>query len=55
MNENIPKKIFDTNYTLNPQNKDEHGIDLSLVKHVCELCNAIVYFDSNKDKSHIFI
>lgn len=48
------EKIFNDKYRINSLNKDGYGIGLSLVSHVCDLCNGIVVVDSEIDKGSCF-
>lgn len=43
--ENV-QKIFNNRFRINELNKDGYGIGLSLVRHVCDLCNGFVWVDS---------
>lgn len=48
------EKIFNDKYRINNLNKDGYGIGLSLVSHVCDLCNGMVIVDSEKGKGSCF-
>jgi len=47
-------KIFDPHFRVNELNKDGYGIGLSLVAHVCDLCEGIVWVDSVEGKGSTF-
>lgn len=47
-------EIFNHQYRVNELNKDGYGIGLSLVSHVCELCNGFVIVDSEEGKGSTF-
>lgn len=46
MNKKFIDSIFNNKYRINDLNKDGYGIGLSLVSHVCDLCNGIIVVDS---------
>jgi len=48
IDETMYEKIFDTHYRVRELNKDGYGIGLSLVEHVCDLCDGFVWLDSRK-------
>ncbi|MGG7078463.1 sensor histidine kinase [Clostridium sardiniense] len=54
MSEDKLNKIFDNRYRVNRLNKDGYGIGLSLVSHVCDLCDGYVWVDSNLGKGSVF-
>ncbi|MCC0728114.1 MULTISPECIES: sensor histidine kinase [unclassified Clostridioides] len=54
MNKYSMKKIFYDRYRINELNKDGYGIGLSLVKHVCNLCNGFVWVESEEGKGSTF-
>ncbi|WP_278599767.1 sensor histidine kinase [Clostridium tertium] len=47
-------KIFNDRYRINELNKDGYGIGLSLVKHVCNLCDGFIWVESEENKGSIF-
>lgn len=47
-------EIFCMNYRVNELNKNGHGIGLSLVNHVCDLCGGYAYVESEIDQGTIF-
>ncbi|EJP6471693.1 HAMP domain-containing histidine kinase [Clostridium botulinum] len=51
---NFMEKIFNNKYRINKLNKDGYGIGLSLVSHVCELCNGFVLVESEFRKGSCF-
>ena len=53
--EDVQKKIFDQSYRVNELNKDGYGIGLSLVMHVCKLCDGEIHCDSIPGKGSEFI
>lgn len=46
--------IFQNRYRVNELNKNGYGIGLSLVKHVCDLCNGFVWVSSTVGKGSNF-
>ncbi|MBW6410999.1 sensor histidine kinase [Clostridium weizhouense] len=54
MDKNFIEKIFNNKYRINDLNKDGYGIGLSLVSHVCDLCNGVVLVDSEINKGSCF-
>lgn len=46
--------IFENRYRINELNTDGYGIGLSLVKHVCNLCNGNVWLESKINEGSIF-
>ncbi|WP_375178685.1 sensor histidine kinase [Enterococcus rotai] len=46
--------IFDHNYRINGLKQDGYGIGLSVVSHVCDLCQGFVYVESKKDIGSTF-
>lgn len=54
MNKHHIDKIFYDRYRINELNKDGYGIGLSLVKHVCNLCNGFVWVESEENKGSTF-
>lgn len=48
------EKIFNNRYRINELNKDGYGIGLSLVKHVCNLCDGFIWVESEENKGSIF-
>ncbi|MFS0783810.1 sensor histidine kinase [Bacillus sp. 1P06AnD] len=51
---NKQEEIFNHQYRVNELNKDGYGIGLSLVAHVCELCNGFVTVDSEEGQGSTF-
>jgi len=47
--------IFNNYYRINKLNKDGYGIGLSLVKHVCNLCEGYLYLESKINKGTTII
>lgn len=54
MNEEHVRKIFNDRYRVNELKKDGYGIGLSLVNHVCKLCDGIVWVDSKEGEGSTF-
>ncbi|MGL4449834.1 MAG: sensor histidine kinase [Sarcina sp.] len=54
MEKGFIENIFDNKYRINDLKKDGYGIGLSLVSHVCDLCDGIVIVDSEIDKGSCF-
>ncbi|NEU04454.1 sensor histidine kinase [Clostridium senegalense] len=54
MDKNFVEKIFDNKYRINELNKDGYGIGLSLVSHVCDLCDGVIMVDSEINKGSCF-
>ncbi|RDY25089.1 sensor histidine kinase [Romboutsia weinsteinii] len=54
INKSNMKKIFYDRFRINELNKDGYGIGLSLVKHVCTLCDGFVWVESEEDKGSTF-
>lgn len=54
MDRKFIEKIFDNKYRINDLNKDGYGIGLSLVSHVCDLCNGIILVDSEVNRGSCF-
>jgi signal transduction histidine kinase len=54
MEKNFIDSIFNNKYRINDLKKDGYGIGLSLVSHVCDLCNGIVVVDSEINKGSCF-
>ncbi|CZR98515.1 MULTISPECIES: sensor histidine kinase [Clostridioides] len=54
MNKHHIDKIFYDRYRINELNKDGYGIGLSLVKHVCNLCNGFIWVESKENKGSTF-
>lgn len=48
------EQIFQNRYRVNELNQDGYGIGLSLVAHVCKLCNGFVLVKSEKNKGSCF-
>lgn len=46
--------IFQNRYRINELNKNGYGIGLSLVKHVCDLCNGFVWVSSTLGQGSTF-
>lgn len=46
--------IFENRYRINELNNDGYGIGLSLVQHVCKLCNGNVWVESELHKGTTF-
>ena len=55
MNENEVEMIFEHGYQIKTLNKDGYGIGLSLVQHVCDLCDGFVRVISRKNQGSEFI
>ena len=49
------EKIFDYTYRIHPQKLDGYGIGLSLVSHVCDLCDGFIHVKSEEYKGSTFI
>ena len=54
MDKNFIDNIFNNKYRINDLKKDGYGIGLSLVSHVCDLCNGIVLVDSEINEGSCF-
>ncbi|MGL5346280.1 MAG: sensor histidine kinase [Peptostreptococcaceae bacterium] len=54
MDKNFIDNIFNNKYRINNLKKDGYGIGLSLVSHVCDLCNGIVLVDSEINEGSCF-
>lgn len=54
MDRKFIEKIFNNKYRINDLNKDGYGIGLSLVSHVCDLCNGIILVDSEVNRGSCF-
>lgn len=54
MEKNFIDNIFNNKYRINELNKDGYGIGLSLVSHVCDLCDGFVIVDSEINKGSCF-
>ncbi|MEG0295843.1 MAG: HAMP domain-containing sensor histidine kinase [Clostridium sp.] len=54
MNQEDTIKIFNDRYRVNELKKDGYGIGLSLVNHVCKLCDGIVWVDSEEGEGSTF-
>lgn len=54
MDKSSMRNIFNNRFRINELNKDGYGIGLSLVKHVCDLCNGFVWLESEKYKGSTF-
>ncbi|MGL6107029.1 sensor histidine kinase [Romboutsia sp.] len=54
MDKNFIENIFNDKYRINDLNKDGYGIGLSLVSHVCDLCNGVIVVDSEINKGSCF-
>lgn len=54
MEKSFIDNIFNNKYRINDLKKDGYGIGLSLVSHVCDLCNGIVVVDSEINKGSCF-
>ncbi len=54
MDKNSIGKIFNNKYRINELNKDGYGIGLSLVSHVCDLCDGFVIVNSEINKGSCF-
>ncbi|WP_052466261.1 sensor histidine kinase [Beduini massiliensis] len=48
------EKIFDHHYRINELNKDGYGIGLSLLQHVCELCDGMIECSSVENEGTVF-
>lgn len=47
-------EIFQYRYRIHNLQKDGFGIGLSLVSHVCDLCDGVIWVDSKTNKGSIF-
>ena len=54
INEQKQNLIFKNRYRINELKKDGYGIGLSLVTHVCDMCNGFIYLDSKVNKGSVF-
>ncbi len=54
INKSSMEEIFNDRYRINELNKDGYGIGLSLVKHVCNLCDGFIWVESEENKGSIF-
>lgn len=54
MNEEQLNAIFNYHYRINELNRNGYGIGLSLVTHVCDLCNGYAYVESTLNQGSIF-
>ncbi|GAA0706526.1 hypothetical protein GCM10008904_15210 [Paraclostridium ghonii] len=54
MDTNFIENIFNNKYRINNLKKDGYGIGLSLVAHVCDLCNGVIVVDSEINKGSCF-
>lgn len=54
MSEESKRKIFDNGFRVNELKKDGYGIGLSLVKHVCDLCNGFIWVESSLNEGSTF-
>lgn len=50
----VQADIFNHKYRINGLKQDGYGIGLSVVSHVCDLCQGFVYVDSEKELGSIF-
>lgn len=50
----VHSTIFNHNYRMNGLKQDGYGIGLSVVSHVCDLCQGFVYVDSKKNQGSTF-
>lgn len=50
----VHSTIFNHNYRINGLKQDGYGIGLSVVSHVCDLCQGFVYVESKKDQGSTF-
>ena len=48
------REIFNNRYRINELNKNGYGIGLSLVNHVCDLCQGVVVVESEVNKGTVF-
>ncbi len=55
MSENEQDCIFDYGYRIHALKKDGYGIGLSLVRHVCDLCDGIIRVKSELGEGSLFI
>ena len=55
MSEDESEKIFEHGYQIRELNKDGYGIGLSLVQHVCTLCDGFVRVNSEKGRGSEFV
>ena len=54
ISEEKQNQIFNHNYRINELNKDGYGIGLSLVSHVCDLCQGFVTVESKMQEGTTF-
>lgn len=54
MSKEYVDKVFDTYYRVNDFKNDGYGIGLSIVSHVCDLCNGTIWVESEIDKGTCF-
>ncbi|WP_434793988.1 Adaptive-response sensory-kinase SasA [Terrisporobacter petrolearius] len=54
MEKSFIDNIFNNKYRINDLKKDGYGIGLSLVSHVCDLCNGVAVVDSEINKGSCF-
>ena len=54
INETKQTRIFENRYRINQLKKDGYGIGLSLVQHVCDLCDGYLWIDSQEGKGSKF-
>ncbi|WP_455682539.1 sensor histidine kinase [Thomasclavelia sp.] len=55
INEEEQEKIFDYGYRMLALKKDGYGIGLSLVRHVCNLCDGFINIKSEPGQGSLFI
>lgn len=48
------EKIFNPHYRINELNKDGYGIGLSLLNHVCHLCDGTIHCSSTENEGTVF-
>lgn len=55
MTQEEQERIFDYGYRIHTLKKDGYGIGLSLVRHVCDLCDGFIHVKSEPGKGSLFI
>lgn len=54
IDERVQGDIFNHKYRINGLKQDGYGIGLSVVSHVCDLCQGFVYVESKQNKGSVF-
>lgn len=54
MDEKEQQKIFDHKYRVKGLKQDGYGIGLSVVRHVCDLCQGYIFVESQKNTGSTF-